>query len=133
MKMQKLIYLAHGYFLAEQDKPMIAEKFEAWRFGPVLASIYRECKHFKGEEITEYLMDHAKNKTASLPDDDHVIETIDFVWKHYQKYDAMVLSRFTHEVDGPWQQTIEDSQFQVNPIVENDRIKQYFKMKLKLN
>jgi len=46
LKLQKLIYFLHGWHLAFTDKPAVSERFLAWRYGPVLDSIYREFRHF---------------------------------------------------------------------------------------
>jgi uncharacterized phage-associated protein len=40
MKLLKLVYIAHGWYLAFADKPLISEKVEAWDYGPVRASAY---------------------------------------------------------------------------------------------
>ena len=32
MKLQKLIYMAHGWHLALYDKPLIDEQFQAWDY-----------------------------------------------------------------------------------------------------
>ncbi len=46
MKIQKLIYLAHGYYLYLYEEPLVDERLQAWKFGPVLPSIYHKCKHY---------------------------------------------------------------------------------------
>jgi uncharacterized phage-associated protein len=38
MKLQKLLYLAHGYYVAITGQPLIDEDFEAWKYGPVAPS-----------------------------------------------------------------------------------------------
>ncbi|MFQ5632018.1 MAG: Panacea domain-containing protein, partial [bacterium] len=34
MKLQKLVYFAHGYYLAITGQPLIEEEIQAWRYGP---------------------------------------------------------------------------------------------------
>lgn len=46
MKLQKLLYYAHGWHLAVTDRPLLNEFVEAWRWGPVIPSIYHEFKEF---------------------------------------------------------------------------------------
>src|SRR5437868_3345513 len=40
MQMQKLVYFAHGWCLALKDAPLITERIEAWRYGPVVRELY---------------------------------------------------------------------------------------------
>src|SRR4051794_31282897 len=40
MKVQKLVYYAHGWHLAITGEPLIDEQVEAWRWGPVIHSLY---------------------------------------------------------------------------------------------
>jgi uncharacterized phage-associated protein len=40
MKLQKMVYVAHGLYLASHNEPLIKENFQAWRFGPVVPDIY---------------------------------------------------------------------------------------------
>src|ERR1700676_3931940 len=53
MKLQKLIYFAHGWSLALTDIPLIEEHPEAWDYGPVIPSVYHEFKLFGRKPITE--------------------------------------------------------------------------------
>ena len=46
LKMQKLVYLSHGWYLAFYDEPLVDDEYaEAWRYGPVFDSLYHEFKH----------------------------------------------------------------------------------------
>lgn len=40
----KMVYIAHGYSLALLDEPLVEEAVEAWRYGPVLPSVYHTVK-----------------------------------------------------------------------------------------
>ena len=40
LKIQKLVYFANGWHLAIKGVPLINEQVEAWRFGPVIPSLY---------------------------------------------------------------------------------------------
>lgn len=46
MKMQKMLYFAHGWHLALLDKPMMNEVVQAWQYGPVFESVYHTFKYF---------------------------------------------------------------------------------------
>jgi hypothetical protein len=51
MKLQKLIYLAHGYYFAVTGCPLVGEQFEAWQFGPVSPTIYHEFNRFSSSAL----------------------------------------------------------------------------------
>ena len=131
MKIQKLVYLAHGHALVENNTPLIDELFEAWKFGPVLPSLYQECKKYVGDEITEYIKDYnyqtLSRLPAAIPTDEKTLKIINFVWDNYGSMDAMSLSEWTHEKDGPWDKAIRKNSAKYrNAIVDNEDIKNYF-------
>ena len=51
LKLQKLLYLAQGFFLAIYGEPLFPEHIEAWTHGPVVPEIYRRFKRFEGSTI----------------------------------------------------------------------------------
>src|SRR6185369_6756877 len=53
MKVQKLIYYAHGWHLALTGKPLLDRSVEAWQYGPVLPDVYRAFQEFGAQPITE--------------------------------------------------------------------------------
>lgn len=40
IKLQKLLYFAQGWSFALQGKQLFSDEFEAWKYGPVIRSIY---------------------------------------------------------------------------------------------
>ena len=46
LKVQKLVYFAHGWHLAFLSQPFILEDVEAWKYGPVVPELYRDFKKF---------------------------------------------------------------------------------------
>jgi uncharacterized phage-associated protein len=133
MKIQKLVYLAHGYSLAIRNAPLIDELFEAWRFGPVLPSLYHAIKNYGGNTITAYIKGDEHNiltpqNIEPITDDFTVAEIIRFVWGNYGRMDPLELSDWTHEKDGPWDTVISKRGFKfTNQQIDNDLIKDYFK------
>ena len=131
MKIQKLLYLAQGYSLVIRNSALIDELFEAWRFGPVLPSLYQSCKKYGRGFITQLVEDFTYGQTgknpAPLPNDYGIAEIISFVWENYASMDAIELSDWTHEKGGPWDTVIHRSGLSFkNQTIDNDLIKQYF-------
>lgn len=52
LKLMKLVYFAHGWFLAVgPGKPLINCSIEAWEYGPVASRVYRAFRHFGSDPI----------------------------------------------------------------------------------
>ena len=132
MKIQKLLYLAHGYHLAETGQPLLDEFFEAWKFGPVLPSIYHACKHNGSRSINSYIVDNAfGNRPAPIPTEPLANEIIDFVWHEFGQEDAATLSDWTHVRGGPWDKVTESgTSIMRNKDIPNELIENYFKENL---
>ena len=131
MKLQKLLYIAHGYSLVEHDEPLLDEVFEAWKFGPVLNSVYHQCKHFRYNGVDKYLSVFDRQdltfRSAPIPEEDDVRDIVDFVWKTYGTDSPMKLSAWTHEKDGPWDQVTKGGEnILLHMEVPNAKIKEYF-------
>lgn len=132
MKIQKLVYIAHGYSLVECDAPMVNEVFEAWKFGPVLNTLYHECKRFGKRGIGDFVrdIDHdfGTNRVAPIPNDPQVLEIVSFVWKTYGTESAISLSDWTHEKGGPWDKVTNGGERILrHQDVPNDLIAEYFR------
>jgi uncharacterized phage-associated protein len=51
MKLIKLIYLAHGWRLGWTQLPLIGEAIKAWKYGPVIESLYQSFKRYGGRQL----------------------------------------------------------------------------------
>ncbi|WP_217230170.1 Panacea domain-containing protein [Streptomyces anulatus] len=102
MKLQKLCYFSYGYHLAWEDRPLFAERFEAWANGPVAPELY--SKHRGRFELKCGDID---GNPAEL--DDQERESVDIVLENMRVYSAHELSEMTHRT-GPWVQARERAQ-----------------------
>ncbi|MEX5533235.1 Panacea domain-containing protein [Pseudomonas syringae] len=50
-ELQKLLYLAQGFYLAQSGEALFQEDFQAWKYGPVNYSIFHKYKHFGYHDI----------------------------------------------------------------------------------
>lgn len=110
MKVQKLSFFAHGYYLASQGQPLIHGQFQAWPFGPVNPSIYEAFKDYRSNPITDYgrIYDYAQGGyvPAVAPENDpHFVSVRDFVWRQYGSLPSTQLSDMTHRSGGAWDTT----------------------------
>src|ERR1700680_3484243 len=51
LKMQKLVYFAHGWHLALTGRPLLSEPIQAWEYGPVIPTIYKEFSELVSDAI----------------------------------------------------------------------------------
>ncbi|MBS4050385.1 Panacea domain-containing protein [Methylomonas rivi] len=130
MKLQKLVYFAHGWFLSlSKGQPLIDEKIEAWRYGPVVPSLYHEFKSLGSKTIRDYATDMDKDfeiVTPHLPDDESLSAFIKKIWEVYGKYDGIQLSNITHKPDTPWAKVWGENGVPKNTDIPDSDIKEYF-------
>jgi len=103
MKIQKLVYLAHGWNLALRGEPLVRQEVEAWPYGPVISSLYQEFKKFRASPITERA---SSPKGENLSDNPRRL--IEAVWKRYRQFSSIQLSMLTHESGFAWDLTIKE-------------------------
>ena len=95
------------------------EPAEAWRYGPVVPSIYYRYKSFRGDPITTEPVDR------SDAFDDEQRDVIEQVHEVYGDFTALQLSALTHKPDTPWDVTYRE--FGVGAIIRNELIRDYYK------
>jgi uncharacterized phage-associated protein len=124
MKLQKLVYFAHGWYLALFNKPLIDERVEAWRFGPVIPSIYHRYKKFGNNSI-----DPRRTKVEEYPIDESTLEFLSFIWDLYKGFTAVELSNLTHVKKSPWDEMVEKNgrRIRFNQPIHDEAIQRYFK------
>ena len=128
MKLQKLVYYAHGWFMVFQDRPLINEEIQAWRYGPVIRSVYYYFKRYGAISIDG----PAKVSEADLccvpPEDTLTHALLQEVWRVYGKYRGVQLSTMSHSEGTPWDKAWSRNQEHLESVViPNDDIKKHFK------
>jgi uncharacterized phage-associated protein len=98
LKIQKLVYVAQGWHLVFLGKPLIKDKIEAWRYGPVVPSLYRMCRKY-GVSPIDAMVDEPSNAPKLNAEDKAII---DEVWKKYGPRSGIELSMMTHEPGSAW-------------------------------
>ena len=117
MKLIKLVYIAHGWYLALNKESLINEAIQAWKYGPVIDSLYRKLKRYYQHDILsiDFPTDEEINKEDK--------KFLDKIWEVYGEYNGLQLSTTTHQPGTPWDKTYKKgTKFQI----PNDRIQQYY-------
>jgi uncharacterized phage-associated protein len=113
MKLQKLVYISYGWWIAYQETPLCIEQPEVWRHGPVFPSLYHALKNYGRDCITILQGDPFGSPPRVDDDDGLVIGLIDWVWSRYGEKSAFYLSDLTHQPDTPWQTIAKKNNFRV--------------------
>jgi uncharacterized phage-associated protein len=136
MKLQKLVYFAHGWYLALTGQPLISERVEAWQYGPVIRALYQDFKAYGNDPIKApaagFQMDGGKlkSKTLSLDDcaekeeADQAKALVARIYEVYGRFSAVRLSNSTHMPGTPWDQIYQNGKKSL--VIPDEFIRQYF-------
>jgi uncharacterized phage-associated protein len=125
MQLIKLVYLANGWYLAWKDEPLITEAIEAWKYGPVVRSVYDHVGR-RGTYDIKSLITFSKaseEPKAYVADEEDQKKIIDLVWEKYGNYSGEQLSAITHISDSPWAKVSSGK----NTYIPNNLIGSYYK------
>ncbi len=128
MKLIKLTYIAHGWRLGLYDVELLDEAVQAWKYGPVIDSLYSTFKHYGDRQITEMY-----REGDIMPYPDHtVVPLLDKVWEVYKDFTGIQLSAFTHQPNTPWDIVWNKQGGKTSraAIIPNDLIKSHYKQKI---
>lgn len=131
LKIQKLVYLAHGWHLAVVGTPLIQNEIRAWKYGPVIPDLYFAFRRFGGSPITEPISGF-DNLVGSDPVDNPEASKciIDAIWSTYGELSGVQLSSLTHQPQTPWFEVWNNCKRQGEDPIPNSLMKQYFEREL---
>ena len=119
MHVLKLVYICHGWVLGLTDRPLVDEPVEAWRYGPVVPSVYRRYKSFGRDSITTVPVDRSEMLGMQQREFIEVVEEV------YRSYSALELSSLTHQPNTPWDTT--RRKYGIGAIIPNELIRQHYR------
>lgn len=96
MELLKLVYIGHGWHLEVFDKPLISNRIEAWKFGPVIPDVYNE---FRGQGVSVTAPCRGYDENSLSEEQKNLMGEI---LRIYGDMSAFTLSDITHEAGGPW-------------------------------
>ena len=140
MKLQKLLYYAHAWWLAGREDGLFSDDIEAWPWGPVVRNIYIQFNEFGREPIRgkrahelvrtgEGALDYEFREPDYVPDD--IVEFLNVIWRTHKDFTGIQLSNATHAQGEPW--TIVKERYgslEGKPKIPNELIRDVFRAKL---
>ena len=145
MQVQKLVYFAHGWYLAIFGQPLIKEDVQAWSWGPVIPSLYHAFKKFGNGPIEEPASESIfagmkfQIKEPSIEDMPNAAERertktfLDRVWQVYSHFTGIQLSNLTHQDDSPWKIALDQSRNARGTVIPSELIREYFSRQAEQN
>lgn len=101
MQVMKLTYIAYGWYLAMTSKKLFDDRIEAWKYGPVIPSLYHSTKHFGRSQIPHRLIADSGLSNPVLED------FLSGVVDDYGQLSGIQLSNLTHRKGTPWELVFE--------------------------
>lgn len=100
MQLQKLVYFAHGVYLAAfNGAPLISDEIKAWDFGPVIPPLYDKLRIYgRGLVSAELAPETRGNILPDSPEGQAILST----WYAYKNHSAWDLSTISHAPGSPW-------------------------------
>lgn len=120
-KVQKLLYIAYGYLLANKNRYLCAEKPYAWPYGPVFPRTRKKAVDYEKVQSID------DSRFEDLKKDKEVYEALDGIIAKYSIFSASKLSAWSHEEGGPWDKALKSSGGKYNVQISDEHIKEYFK------
>lgn len=134
MKLQKLVFYAHAWWLAYKDEGLIPEDIEAWPWGPVVRDIYSQTAKFGRQAVVgslRVLDENGEWITPKLKDVDQK-KHVKSVWDTHKSFSGIQLSNATHMQGEPW--TVVNAKYSgdlaTKPVIPNELIKNIFHKKV---
>ncbi|MFZ4766221.1 MAG: Panacea domain-containing protein, partial [Roseimicrobium sp.] len=111
------------------DEPLIGEPVQAWKYGPVIESIYHAYKIFGNRGIPDPV------SMTSLGSPVHLEPFLNRIWDVYSKFTGGQLSTMTHQQDTPWDivWNKKGGCSQRSAVIPDSIIKEHYKEKRKVN
>lgn len=118
-KVQKILYIIYGYFLAKEGREIFTESPRAWPYGPVFPRTRKRVDFGKVYHITD-------EDIKDIASDDDLKGVFNKVIDKYAKFSAAQLSDWSHMEGGAWDKTVKQAGFNWNNEIPNEFISEYF-------
>ena len=118
LRINKLLYFAQGWNLQRFGKPLFDEAIKAWKYGPVVETIFRKYHSYGRNIITECSPSFS---LAGFTSDE--IQLLLDVYNKYRTFSTSRLVEKSHEGNTPWAKVYEEGENKTIPI---ELISEYF-------
>ena len=136
MKLYKLVFYAHGWYMGNCHAELFPEDVEAWPHGPVIRDLYVEFRTVGKNPITRLgkRIDIKDGKTTFVhPEHDGSLnDFFERIWDVYGDYTGIQLSNMTHRPGEAWTMVAEQYGYDLSakPLIPPEIIEAAFERKV---
>lgn len=120
-KVQKLLYIAYGIFLAVDGRRLTNEHPQAWPYGPVFSTTRNKLL-----KIDFYSIELDDHEFSDINNDENVKSLIDLVFHSFGSWSASQLTEWSHSDGSPWDNIVSTDDFSWGEQIPDESIKSYF-------
>ena len=111
LKLQKLVYLCFADYLCDTGKELFTDKIYAFKYGPVVDTVYKRYKEYGYKSIDEEQKDIDSRNISEMPAKSRILFaengtekliSIEKTLKKYGSLSATDLVDLTHKDNSPW-------------------------------
>lgn len=118
-KLNKMVFFAHGYYLALTDNPLINEAVINEKYGPIIRSIYKYFLSYGNKQILAM-----ESGLIKFPESD--IKILNRIWEVYNPFSAIEIASLANCTDSFYGK----NKHLYKENFPNNAIKEYFKNKI---
>lgn len=133
LKLQKLVFLAYGFYRALTGERLFRERIEAWPYGPIVPELYHEFKRFANRPIDRWSSNFEYDQNAfSTPlvadSDDSALLALNTIWNEYGTDPLSQLVALTQRQGTPWDTARESAKKagRTGELIDDGLIDQYW-------
>jgi uncharacterized phage-associated protein len=123
LKLQCMVYYAHGYHLAINREPLFTDTIEAWEVGPAIQSVYKLYRLIDRLPTTQW---PANN--LDIVYEPNVSEAIEAAWEAAFRLTSDQFVKWVTAKGSPWAQAYSPIKWSLN--IDNEIIRKYFEEKV---
>ena len=125
MKLQRILYYVQGYFLREFGRPLFPDEIHAWKFGPVVPTVYYKYS-WCGSDLLPVEHDVDDGYDIEVECNAQELALINKVVDHMSRLDVKVLNEKTRS-ETPWlEATMNGEKIRMNAVISVDSMKRFF-------
>lgn len=117
-KLQKLLYITYGVYLAVKGERLTNEHPQAWPYGPVFPTTRTKLLKCCLDDIITF---------DDLTITEEIKSCVKLVFNSFGSYNASFLSAWSHKPNSPWDKTVTQDGFKWGNTIPDEYILPYFK------